>query len=107
MILPGYAAAVSPSEGVYNPTVVAAQVANELLEVSGVKASFVLTNIEGRTYISARSNGDTNVQLIMERMGGGGHLNIAGCQLDNTSVEDARKALGATLRKMIEENDLV
>jgi len=107
MILPGYAAAVSPSEGVYNPTVVAAQVANELLEVSGVKASFVLTNIEGRTHISARSNGDTNVQLIMERMGGGGHLNIAGCQLDNTSVEDARKALGATLRKMIEENDLV
>ena len=106
IILPGYAAAVCPADGVANPTVVAAQVANELLEVSDIKASFVLTNVEGRTYISARSTGDTNVQLVMERMGGGGHLNIAGCQLDNTPIEDARKALGATLRKMIEDNDL-
>jgi len=40
-------------------------------------------------------------------MGGGGHLNIAGCQLEDTTVEDARKALGATIRKMIEEKDLI
>lgn len=106
MLLPGFVTAVCPSEGVHNPTVVAAQVANELMDVNGVKASFVMTNIDGRTFISARSTGDTNVQLIMEHMGGGGHLNIAGCQLDNTSVEDARKILGATLRKMIEDNAL-
>jgi len=106
MILPGFVVAVAPSEGVFNPTVVAAQVANELLDVSGVKGSFVLTAVEGRTYISARSTGDTNVQLVMERMGGGGHLNIAGCQMENTSVEEAKKILGATLRKMLEDNDL-
>ena len=106
-IIPGFVAAVSPAEGVFNPTVVAAQVANDLLDIKGVKASFVLTNIAGKTYVSARSTGDTNVQLVMERMGGGGHLNIAGCQLEDTTVEDARKALGATIRKMIEEKDLI
>ena len=106
-IIPGFVAAVSPSEGVFNPTVVAAQVANDLLDIKGVKASFVLTNVGGKTYISARSVGDTNVQLVMERMGGGGHLNIAGCQLEDTTVEEARKALGATLRKMTEDKDVI
>ena len=106
MILPGFVVAIAPSEGVTNPSVVAAQVANELLDVSGVKGSFVLIDYDGKTHISARSTGDTNVQLIMERMGGGGHLNIAGCQLENTTAEDAKKALGATLRKMVEDDDL-
>ncbi|MBQ9032460.1 MAG: DHH family phosphoesterase [Parasporobacterium sp.] len=106
-IIPGFVAAVSPSGGVFNPTVVAAQVANDLLDIKGVKASFVMTTISGRTYISARSIGDTNVQLVMERMGGGGHLNVAGCQLENTSSDEAKKILAATLRKMLEENSLV
>ncbi|MCF0228352.1 MAG: DHH family phosphoesterase [Parasporobacterium sp.] len=103
---PGFVMAVSPSEGVAGPTVVAAQVANELLDIQGVKASFVMTNIDGRTYISARSHGDTNVQLVMEKMGGGGHLNIAGCQMEDTPVEEAKKALVLTLRKMLAENDI-
>ena len=106
-IVPGYVMAVSDSEGVANPTVVAAQIANELLNIQNVKASFVMTNIAGRTHISARSIGSTNVQLVMEKLGGGGHLNIAGCQLDETSIEDAKRILSLTLQKMIDENDLV
>ena len=106
-IIPGFVIAESPAEGVANPTVVASQVANELLNLQDVKGSFVLTNIAGRIYVSARSNGDTNVQLVMERLGGGGHLNAAGCQLDNMTMEEARKALTATLRKMLDDQDLV
>ncbi len=89
-----------------NPTIVVAQLANDLLDVQNIKASFAMTYYNGRTYISARSVGDTNVQLVMERMGGGGHLNIAGCQLD-TTVDEAKKALILTLHKMIEDDDLV
>lgn len=98
----GFAMAVSPSEGVENPTIVAAQVANELLEICGIVGSFVLTEYNGKIYISARSIGNVNVQLVMERMGGGGHLNMAGAQMDGT-IEDTKKKLKQTLRKMIEE----
>ena len=103
----GFVTAVTPSEKVSNPTVLAAQVANELLKVQNVKASFVFTESKGKVFISARSSGDTNVQLVMERMGGGGHLNVAGCQLENTTVEEAKKALTATLKKMIDDKVIV
>ena len=101
-----FAMAVCPTEKIDNPTVVAAQVANELLDVSGVVGSFVLADINGRVYISARSKGDVNVQLVMERMGGGGHMNTAGAQIENSSIEDTKKKLNLTLRKMIEEGIL-
>ena len=101
-----FAMAVCPTENIDNPTVVAAQVANELLDVSGVVGSFVLADINGRVYISARSKGDVNVQLAMERMGGGGHMNTAGAQIENSSIEDTKKKLNLTLRKMIEEGIL-
>lgn len=100
---PGFVMAVSPSKGVENPTIVAAQVANELLEVNGIKASFVMTDMDGKIYISARSKSNVNVQLVMERMGGGGHMNLAGAQLERTSVEDAKRKLEQTIRKMMEE----
>ncbi len=99
----GYALAVSPSEGVDNPTIVAAQVANELLTISGVRASFVLVDYNRQIYISARSKSDVNVQLIMERMGGGGHMTVAGTQLAGSTVEDAKRKLKQTVKKMIEE----
>lgn len=101
-----FAMAVCPTERIENPTVVAAQVANELLDVNGIVGSFVLADINGKVYISARSKGDVNVQLAMERMGGGGHINTAGAQLENSSVEDSKKKLKLTLRKMIEEGIL-
>lgn len=83
-----------------------AQAANELLDIRGVKASFVLTEYQNKLFFSARSIDEVNVQVIMERMGGGGHLNIAGCQLENTSVEEGIIVLKRTLDKMIEEGEI-
>ena len=57
-------------------------------------------------FISARSIDEVNVQLIMERMGGGGHMNIAGCQLENVSVEKAMDTLRATISEMTDEGML-
>ena len=65
--------------------VVGAQAANELLNIAGVKASFVLTPYNKEVYVSARAIDEVNVQIMMERMGGGGHLNIAGAQLKESS----------------------
>ena len=76
-----------PSEGLESPTVVGAQAANELLNIAGVKASFVLTPYNNEVYVSARAIDEVNVQVMMERMGGGGHLNIAGAQVKATEDE--------------------
>lgn len=102
-IASGYAMAVAPSKGVENPTIVAAKVANELLDLSGIRASFVLVDYDGKIYISARSNGKVNVQLIMERMGGGGHMNMAGAQLKGETAGEAERKLRLTVKKMMEE----
>ncbi len=101
-----FAISVCESEGLKSPTVVAAQTANELLSVVGVKASFVLTDYNHMIYISARAIDEVNVQLIMERLGGGGHLNIAGAQLPDTTVEEAVQLLKDTIRIMKEEGDI-
>ncbi len=84
-------------------TVIGAQAANELLNIKGIKASFVLTLYQDTIYVSARSIDEVNVQIIMERMGGGGHMNVAGCQMSNTSIEDVKVILKRTLDTMIEE----
>ena len=94
------------SEGLKSPTVVAAQTANELLSVVGVKASFVLTDYNQMIYISARAIDEINVQLIMERLGGGGHLNIAGAQLPDTTMAEAMALLKKTILQMQEEGDI-
>lgn len=94
----------SPSN-IENATLVAAQAADELLNISGIKASFVLTNVEDMIYISARSIDDINVQLIMERLGGGGHLNVAGAQLADITIEDAINKLKMTIDEILEEGD--
>lgn len=77
-----YAISVCTGVDVASPTVVGAQAANELLNIRGIKASFILTPYNGIIYISARSIDEVNVQVVMERMGGGGHLNIAGAQIE-------------------------
>ena len=89
-----------------SPTIVGAQAANELLNIKGVKASFVLTEYQGQVFISARSIDEVNVQVIMEKMGGGGHLSAAGCQLNGVSIFEGIGALKGTLDKMIAEGDL-
>ena len=98
-----YAISCCPSEDLESPTVVGAQAANELLNIVGIKASFVLTEYKERIYISARAIDEVNVQIIMERLGGGGHLNIAGAQLDGVTLEEAKDKLKSTIRTMIEE----
>ncbi len=89
-----------------SPTVLAAQAANELLDISGIKASFVLTVYEGKIYMSARSIDEVNVQIIAEKLGGGGHINSSGAQFDHTNMEEAIKALKQTIDTMIEEGDI-
>ena len=101
-----YAISVCDAEEAESPTVVGAQAANDLLDIKGVRASFVMTRYQGKIYVSARSIDEVNVQLIMERMGGGGHLNIAGCQLENMSIEEAIDTLKRTISEMTEEGEL-
>ncbi|HIT88947.1 MAG TPA: DHH family phosphoesterase [Candidatus Merdenecus merdavium] len=101
-----YAITICPSEGIKNPTVVGAQASNELLNILGVKASFVITEYNGKMYISARSIDEVNVQIIMERMGGGGHMNIAGAQLEGKDVEETKKFIKHILDKMLEDGDI-
>ena len=101
-----FAISVCTGEDVASPTVVGAQAANELLNIKGIKASFILTPYNGIIYISARSIDEVNVQIIMERMGGGGHLNIAGAQIESGSIEEGIVAIKRTLDTMIEEGEL-
>ena len=100
-----FAIAQCPSN-IDSPTVLAAQTANELLDISGIKASFVLTIYDGKIYLSARSIDEVNVQIIAEKLGGGGHINSAGAQFDHTNMDEAIKALKATIDQMIEEGDI-
>ena len=102
-----FAIAVCPTEGVDSPTVVASQAANELLNIDSIKATFVLTDYQNKIYISARAIDEVNVQLIMERMGGGGHINMAGAQLPGATVEEAVSQLKITIDQMINEGDIV
>ena len=101
-----YAISVCEAEGLASPTVVGAQAANELLNIVGVKASFVLTPHNGVVYISARSIDEVNVQVIMEKFGGGGHMTIAGAQLRDCPIEDAKALIRETVTKMVEEGDI-
>ena len=101
-----FAISICTGEDVASPTVVGAQAANELLNIKGIKASFILTPYNGIIYISARSIDEVNVQVIMERMGGGGHLNIAGAQIEDGSLEEGIVAIKRTLDSMIEEGEL-
>ncbi|NLP27504.1 MAG: DHH family phosphoesterase [Clostridia bacterium] len=86
-------------------TVLAAQAADELLNITGIQASFVFVKIENDIYISGRSLGEVNVQVIMEALGGGGHMNIAGTKLSNISIEDAIDALKEAIEKNLMEGD--
>ena len=101
-----YAISVCTAEDVASPTIVGAQAANELLNIKGIKASFILTRYNGIIYISARSIDGVNVQVIMERMGGGGHLNMAGAQIENGTMEEGIESIKRTLDTMIEEGEL-
>ena len=101
-----FAISVCPADNVESPTIVGAQAANELLNIVGIKASFVLTEYQGKIYVSSRSIDEINVQLIMERLGGGGHLNVAGAQLTDCSVLQAKHIIQDTIDEMLKEGDI-
>lgn len=100
----GMAISVCPSN-IPNPVLVAAQAADELLGVATIRASFVLTQVEETIYISFRSFDTVNVQLIAEKLGGGGHLNMAGAQLTGMTIEAAIELLKAKIDEYIKEGE--
>ena len=71
----------------------AARVADALLGVKGVDVSFALVRIGDTVYISGRSDGTVNVQVMLEQLNGGGHFDVAGAQIEKVSVEDAVERL--------------
>lgn len=101
-----FAISTCPSEGVESPTVVGAQAANELLNIKGIKATFVFTEYSEKIYISARSIDEVNVQVIMEKFGGGGHMTIAGAQLTEVTLEEAKARLKEVLLEMLQKGEI-
>lgn len=100
--------AISVCEGVdcQSPTIVAAQAANELLNINGVKASFVFTEYQNKIFLSARSIDELNVQVVTEKMGGGGHMNVAGAQFTDKTMEEAKQYLQSVLDEMIDSGEI-
>ena len=101
-----YAIAICEAEECESPTVVGAQAENELLNITGIRASFVFTYYQNQVFISARSIDEVNVQIIMEKMGGGGHMSVAGAQLSDTTIEAGIQLLKDTLDNMIQEGEI-
>lgn len=101
-----FAISVCDSNSVESPTIIGAQAANELLNIIGIKATFVLTEYQNRIYVSSRSIDEINVQLIMEKLGGGGHVSVAGAQLTDCTLEEAKRRVKKVLDQMIEEGDI-
>lgn len=106
VVMEHYVFAVCNGEGLESPTVVAAQAANELLDIDHIKASFVFTEFGGKIYISARSIDELNVQVAMEKIGGGGHMSIAGAQLEDCTIEEAKERVKAVLLEMTEQGEV-
>lgn len=86
-----------------NSMLVAAQAADELLEINGIDASFVMTNTTDGVHISARSRGEFSVQLILEKIGGGGHLNMAGAKIKGKSIEETQEILMDAIKEYLED----
>lgn len=81
---------------------IAAQAADQLLSLSGLVAAFVLSYHNGEVIISGRSLGDINVQMILEKLGGGGHLTVAGAQIEDVTIQDAKKMLKDAIYEYID-----
>ena len=100
-----FAISVCPADGVESPTIVGAQAANELLGIVGIKASVVLTPFNGKIYLSARSIDEVNVQVMMEKLGGGGHRTASGAQLTDMTVDEAKEKVKGVIRAMKEKGE--
>lgn len=82
-------------------TVIIAKAADELLNISGISVSFVLGQVNNEIYISGRSVGDINVQVVLEALGGGGHMNIAGVKIADSTIEEATYKLKQAMKKYL------
>ena len=106
-ILPGGVVMSACPAEVKNGQIIAAQAADSLLGIEGVRVSFVLWPAEDGVGISARSNGEVNVQVIMEAFGGGGHQTVAGAHIEGVDLPEARRRLESVLAEHIgEEKEL-
>lgn len=101
-----FAISTQYGKNVPGATVVGAKAANSLLNIRGIRASFVLTALEEGIYVSARSIDDVNVQIIMERFGGGGHLTMAAAQMKDVSMPEAVQLLKNVIKEMKQEGDI-
>ena len=98
------AVAVYEEEG-ENANLICAKAADELLTISDITASFVMAKMGDKVCISGRSIGDINVQIILEKMGGGGHITLAGAQLEGFSLEDAKDELIIRINEYLLETE--
>lgn len=104
-LLPGGVVIGTYPQMIKNTQLAASQAADMLLSIDGVKVSFVLFPIENGVAISARSQGDVNVQIIMEELGGGGHQTMAGAQLQNLSFDEVKRRLIELVARYIKESE--
>ena len=86
-------------------SLICAKAADELLTIGNITASFVLGNTGDKICISGRSIGDVNVQMILEKLGGGGHITLAGAQLENTTIEEAKEKLISKIEEYFSEKE--
>ncbi len=101
-----YAISSLEKSGSESPTVLCAKAANELLNIRGIKASIVLTKVENTVFLSARSIDELNVQVLMEKLGGGGHRTVAGAQIEGKEIEECIELVKAAIDEMIEEGEV-
>ena len=88
-----------------NGNLICAKAADELLTISDITASFVMTKIGDKVFISGRSIGDINVQVILEKLGGGGHITLAGAQLEGFTIQEAKDELVIRINEYLSENE--
>lgn len=103
-IIHGNIAIVTDYSQLCSSNVIIAKVADELLNIKKIDASFVLCKIDNDVQISARSNGKINVQLILEKVGGGGHLETAGARLIDMELDEAKSVLQEAIEEYIAQN---
>lgn len=99
----GIAVAKCPPE--ISNSVLPAQAADELLNITGIQASFVIAKIEEGTYISGRSLGEINVQVILEYLGGGGHLTMAAARIKDSNQDEAEELLNDAIEKYLRKGE--
>ena len=91
-------------EGDDNANLICAKAADELLTISDITVSFVIGKVKNKVHISGRSIGDINVQIILEKLGGGGHSTVAGAQIEDITIDEAKEKLKNAINEYFEQN---